>query len=360
MSKHLLNWLPSYIEQHVRSVFVDHHENTGDGLKHVIFLFVDHFELAGKAPRLVKWLERYPAIASVHRDSDGCQPRHTWFYAMDLMREYELAELKKMVELGLGEVELHWHHSHDTSESFLQKLRDGLKIFQKYGFMRANQDGKSGSFAFIHGNWSLGNSLGKDFCGVDNEIELLIKAGCYGDFTFPALFSKAQPSTINSIYYVTDNGKPKSYDKGRPARVGVKQSGNEVMIFQGPLSINWRDWGFKWHPRIENGEIGRSSFHHNPKRIDCWVSQAIGVEGCPEWVFVKVFCHGGQDYESILGKATDEMFTYLESKYNDCVDYKLHYVTAREAHNIVKAAEDGKTGDPNVYRDYVIRHPLER
>ena len=50
----------------------------------------------------------------------------------------------------------------------------------------------------------------------------------------------------------------------------------------------------------------------------------------------------------------------LERNYNDGVRYKLHYVTAREAYNIVRAAEDGKTGDPDAYRDYDISHPFNR
>jgi hypothetical protein len=38
----------------------------------------------------------------------------------------------------------------------------------------------------------------------------------------------------------------------------------------------------------------------------------------------------------------------------------LHYVTAREAYNIVKAAEDGKGGNPEAYRNYRIPPPLVR
>jgi hypothetical protein len=359
MAKHLLKWLPSYLKECGKNVLVNNSGDNLDGLKHIIFLFVDHFELAGKTPRLEEWLKRYPALASTHRDADGCKPRHTWFYAMDLMREYELVELKKMVELGLGEVELHWHHSHDNIESFQQKLHDGLSVFQKHGFMQPVGNGKLGSFAFIHGNWSLGNSLGAGFCGVDNEIELLLQAGCYADFTFPALFSKAQPTMINSIYYAGNNKRPKGYDRGKPAKVGLKPNDDELMIFQGPLNINWHDWRYKWHPLIENGEIGRTLSHYDPVRIDNWVNQRICVLGRPEWIFVKVFCHGGQDYESVLGDSTHQMFSYLESMYNDGIQYQLHYVTAREAYNIVKAAEDGQTGTPNTYRDYVFPPPLQ-
>ena len=48
------------------------------------------------------------------------------------------------------------------------------------------------------------------------------------------------------------------------------------------------------------------------------------------------------------------MFGYLEEKYNDGKDYKLHYVTAREMYNIVKAAEAGEPGEPGEYRDYLL------
>ena len=36
---------------------------------------------------------------------------------------------------------------------------------------------------------------------------------------------------------------------------------------------------------------------------------------------------------------------------------KLHYVTAREVFNLVKAAEAGKSGDPNPFRDFVLPPP---
>ncbi|CAN2045903.1 conserved hypothetical protein [Candidatus Magnetomoraceae bacterium gMMP-13] len=355
MQKNLSNWLPTYITNSIGDFF----KNKSNSLKHIMFLFVDHFELAGKEPRLKEWMSKYPKLASKHQDSYGIPPKHTWFYALDLMREAELEQLKKLCIKGLGEVELHWHHGYDTSESFQKKLLNGLTLFQKYGFMCSQSESKPGSFAFIHGNWSLDNACGDEFCGVNNEIELLKQAGCYGDFTFPALHSVAQPSMINSIYYAVDNGKPKSYNQGRLSQVGTKENNNELMIFEGPLLINWHDWRFKWHPTIENGEIGRSCSHYDPKRIDSWIRQGIHVKGCPEWIFVKVFCHGGQDYKAVLSEATDNMFSYLETKYNDGIRYCLHYVTAREAYNIVKAAEDGKKGNPDQFRDYVIPNPLK-
>ena len=46
-------------------------------------------------------------------------------------------------------------------------------------------------------------------------------------------------------------------------------------------------------------------------------------------------------------------FLIFVKKYNK-EPYVLHYVTAREMYNIIKAAEAGKKGNPATYRDYLI------
>jgi hypothetical protein len=326
----------------------------------IMLLFVDHFELNGHADRLEAWDKRYPAIAKKHTDSDGQHPKHSFFYAMDLMHEHELEALQHLVKDGYGEFELHWHHDHDTEETFTTKLSQAFEIFHKYGYMKPYKDGQPACFSFIHGDWSLGNSRGEKYCGVDNEITLLMQAGCYGDYTFPALFNEAQPPFINNIYYANDTDKKAAHFKGRDAEVGVEQSNDEFMVFQGPLTINWKDWRHKWHPTIEDGDINRFPTHDDPRRIDAWIRQKIHVKGNPNWQFVKIFCHGAQDHLSVVSDTTDRMFDYLEKNYNDGEKYRLHYVTAREAHNIVKAAEKGLTGNPNEYRDFIIPHPLNR
>lgn len=352
-NKYLGNWLGDYC----RWCLADAFRAKVSATTHIVFLFVDHFELAGKQPRLADWISKYPSLASRHADADGAPPKHTWFYALDLMREDELDAMRLLVEAGYGEVELHWHHGHDTPRSFRDQLYRGLVKFQKYGHLLPRQDSLPACFGFIHGNWSLNNARGNEFCGVNNEIELLKQAGCYADFTFPALHTCAQPGTVNSIYYAGLSPGIDGYSKGRRAEVGKRADADEFMVFTGPLLINFDDWRFKWHPLIENGEIGKSLTHADPTRIDAWVRAGIHVKGRPEWIFVKVFCHGGQDCQAVLGDTTDRMFSYLEEKYNDGTRYRLHYVTAREAYNIVKAAECGKSGDPGRYRDFESQTP---
>jgi hypothetical protein len=51
------------------------------------------------------------------------------------------------------------------------------------------------------------------------------------------------------------------------------------------------------------------------------------------------------------------MFAHLGKRYNDGSEYVLHYVSAREMYNIIKAAESGASGDPGNYRNYVLPPP---
>ena len=88
-----------------------------------------------------------------------------------------------------------------------------------------------------------------------------------------------------------------------------------------------------------------------------WVHANIHVTGRPEWRFIKIHTHGASlkaDADEILGPEMDQALTYMEKTYNDGARYVLHYITAREAFNLARAAVDGKQGDPRQYYDYLI------
>ena len=89
---------------------------------------------------------------------------------------------------------------------------------------------------------------------------------------------------------------------------------------------------------------------------------AIHLPGRPEWVFVKVHTHGAADRNlaGLLGGGFEALFSDLERRYNDGRRWRLHYVTARELYNIIKAAEAGHTGDPSDYRNFAIAPPGAR
>src|SRR5690606_38978244 len=102
----------------------------------------------------------------------------------------------------------------DTAESLEQKLvefRDALH--QQHGLLRRNDRTGQIEYGFIHGNWALCNSRpDRLLCGVDQELTVLLKTGCYADFTMPSAPSNTQTRTINSIYYAQDRpGRCKSH-----------------------------------------------------------------------------------------------------------------------------------------------------
>ncbi len=60
------------------------------------------------------------------------------------------------------------------------------------------------------------------------------------------------------------------------------------------------------------------------------------------------------EIQESLGPHFDRALSYLEKRYNDGVHYVLHYVTAREAYNLVRAAAAHLHGDPRQYLDWII------
>lgn len=355
-------WLGSYLRRRVPRVT--------QGPVHVMFCFVDHYEpawgkvdLATQRARVDRWCSDYRALASAHRDADGRPPQHSFFYPEEEYLPEHLDKLAALCAEGYGELEIHLHHDNDTPENFRRTIGGFCRtLHERHGALSRDPATGELAFGFIHGNWSLDNSRADGrWCGLNNELILLRELGCYADFTLPSAPSDTQTRMVNAIYYATDDpDRPKSHDSGVPVRVGGKASG-DLMIVQGPLGLNWRERRRGVMPRIENADVRRAC-PPTPQRVDQWVRTGIHVEGRPEWVFVKVHTHGTQerDMDTLLGDAAHAMHRHLESAYNDGERYVLHYVTARETYNIIKAAEAGKSGDPNRWRDFVLPPPPHR
>jgi hypothetical protein len=124
------------------------------------------------------------------------------------------------------------------------------------------------------------------------------------------------------------------------------------MIFQGPVGLDLR------YGRWDDGALEDTS-PPDPRRLASWLKGNVHVAGRPEWVFVKLHTHGMQNRASFLGVGARDMFAAMERWWNR-PPFRLHYVTAREAYNLVKAAEAGHSGDPNDFRDFVLPPPANR
>jgi hypothetical protein len=362
--RHVFVWLPGYLRSRLNR------ETPSSGPVHVMFCFVDHFEPGWKRPdvdvesaRVDRWCLGYPKLASRFKDADGRAPQHTFFFPEEEYREEHLDKLARLCAAGFGEIEVHLHHDNDTSDGLRVKLRRFVRVLhERHGALSVDPITRRVAWAFIHGNWSLDNSRPDGrWCGVNDELRVLAECGCFADFTLPSAPSDTQTATVNSIYYATDDPlRPKSHDRGVRVRVGTAPSG-DLLIVQGVLGWDWSSRKFGLLPRIENSDI-RAGQQPTRARVDRWVELAPTVHGRPEWKFVKVHTHGAPEtqHDALLGSASAAMYEYLGSRYNDGRDFVLHYVSARELFNIVKAAEAGLTGDPGKYRDYLLPRPAFR
>jgi len=353
-------WLPAYLRQ--KKVPLPQ-----DKTIHLIIAICDHFEPLHNADkskaleRLNFWKKNFPLITERFFDSDGIPPRHTFFYPIEQIDSNLLNELKYICDKTGGEVEIHLHHKSDIAETLKEKLLNGISELQKFGFLCSDEN-KATRYGFIHGDWALTNSHPKKlFCGVDNEISVLRQTGCYADFTMPSAPDPTQSKIINSIYYVRETGRPRSFDVGEIVKVNPQRKNDtvfsrpaidELLLVQGPLGLNWRSRKFGILPRIENGNLTRL----NPptiERLKLWIKIHIHIQGKPEWIFIKLHTHGGieSNFKMLLGDPMIQFHTELKKLCDINPHFKFHYVTAREMVNIIHSAEVGLSGEPHLFRN---------
>jgi hypothetical protein len=109
-------------------------------------------------------------------------------------------------------------------------------------------------------------------------------------------------------------------------------------------------------PRIDDGALAANQKMDLP-RLMRWVSANVTVKGRPEWVFVKLYCHGfmDQDQSVCIGEEARRFFSEVIDYGQKTDEYKVHFASAREAFNMVLAAIDGLQGTPNEFREYRLK-----
>ena len=368
VSGRMHRWVAGWLRDRARKAVIVRPQ----GERHVLVALCDHFEpLHGGAThevglaRVRAWRERYPALASRFRDSDGRAPRHTFFFPGEEYDPARFEPLAELVEAGLGEIEVHLHHDGDTRSSLREKLEQTLSAFAAHDVVprRAGRP----AWAFIHGNWALANGRPDGrWCGVDDELSLLHELGCYADFTFPSAPDPSQPAVVNRIYYPPDDARRRAYDFIDRCRAGDAAPARRarVLLVQGPLAIARREVPGMGGPcsrreahqsaslRIEAGALDAGD-PPTAARLRTWIDQFVHVDGRPEWSFVKLHTHGAPEPNAgmLLGapmEAFHEALAALASQ----EPWRVHYVTAREMYNVARAAMDGMRGSPAAYFDY--------
>lgn len=358
-------WLARYPWSRARSFF----HQTAFEKKHYIITVANHFEPGWSENGVLdhktqmRRLKEYHKVAretgEAVRDADGTKFRHTNFYPAEQYHPEILDIMAEMQADGLGEVEVHLHHGveePDTAENLRTTLvgfRDTLA--ERHRCLSREGDDNRPMYAFVHGNLALANSCGGRYCGVDNEMQILEETGCYADMTLPSAPDQSQVRVINQIYECggpLDQAVPHAF--GRRARVNGHQP-QLPLIFTGPLVMNWtRRIGGVPVPRIDDGALTANQ-PLDAARSRRWTSANITVDGRSDWVFIKLYCHGFFDHDqsACIGEDARQFFAQMVEM-ADKAGETVHFATAREAFNIARAAMDGKSGDPGVFRDYLL------
>lgn len=274
----------------------------------------DHYEpLGGRVSmdvaneRVARWTGLWPGIAeAAPRDADGRRPCYTFFYPQEEYRYELLAPLAELARAGIGDVEVHLHHSDETRDSFLRRMTGFCRTLRDDHGLLHDHDGRM-VFGFIHGNWALDNSRPDGrWCGLAGEIALLRDLGCYADFTMPSLPSATQGHVVNQVYWASQRyshsqtPQPKSFDRGIEATPGGGRRGDLLMI-TGPVALRFKG---RLAPRVEMGEIAHNDVP-TKERVRLWLDHAPQVGGD---AFVKLYTHGAREDNAaaLLGSGRGE------------------------------------------------------
>jgi len=363
----LMRWLPAFWWQRlVRRI-------PKRGALHLIVAVADHFEPSilprphdgtfapfdEQERKVEEWCRAYPAALGPYRDADGRPFVHTYFFPAEQYHKAVIDRLAEHCHSGWGEIEIHLHHGTkgpDTPENTRSLLLEFRDILAAHGCLSTWDGHGQPRYAFVHGNWALANSSGGRYCGVDNEMQILAETGCYADFTLPSAPDPAQTAKINSVYECAlPLHRRAPHRRGLNLRHGQPPT-TFPLIVQGPLAVRARNRGRRWLiPRVENGELS-GTCPPTLERLSLWQRAHITVGGRPDWVFIKLHCHGmdSRDRLALLGPPMREFLQALSAKANSSSKV-LHFVTAREMTNIILASCDGRDGNPGHFRDYRLR-----
>lgn len=351
------------------------------GTRHLIFIIANHFEpswcprrgeldtLSNQLKKLENWCRTARRTGDAVRDHDGAAFKHTNYYPGEQYYREVVDQLAELQADGYGEVEIHWHHgvqAPDNSANFRRVLADFRDtLAEEHGCLGRFVAGPHAhdpqpKYSFVHGNFALGNSRGGFACGVDDELQILQDTGCISDMTLPSFPWSSQVPQINDIYECGHPlNQPTPHRSGPSLQVGRHPS--LPILLTGPLVFDWhrRIKGVPV-PRVEDGVL-TNNCTFTRDRFELWRNANIAVQGRPDWVFVKLYCHGffPGDEEATVGETARHFWTEMLELAERSQQFKIHFASAREAFNMTMAAVDGQQGNPGAYRDYHVRQIME-
>jgi hypothetical protein len=178
-------------------------------------------------PHLNYALRRDPGLTRAHpEDLVAFLPR------TEAEERFGRAAMHSVAAMSRHEIQLHIHHEYYTSSTShtdsvavewfrtaLGKELDDRRLELAIKLIREIIKQETGlmpeEWFFVHGQWSL-NASDESACNITNEIEVLMRSGCRGDFTFPAGRAHTDPR-IKVPYFCAPVNARKAYDLAEAA-----------------------------------------------------------------------------------------------------------------------------------------------
>lgn len=140
-------------------------------------------------------------------------------------------------------------------------------------------------WAFVHGNWAL-NGSDTSICMIEDEIDILMRHGCWGDFTFPAGRGHCDPTLLHEPYSCLPAHGIKIYDKPESAPSVVERG---VPFHGDGRFLIWSSRIKASHSSIDYySETNRTLFRTPEKMVEAWLRDSVVIDGR---LFVKTHAH---------------------------------------------------------------------
>ena len=175
-----------------------------------------------------------------------------------------------------------WVNENSNADKDSNRLDLGLRVARS--FMVQELGRPFDSWAFVHGNWAL-NASDHTICKIENEIEILAKHGCWGDFTFPAGRGHCDPVILEEPYVCKPIKGIKSYDM-------VASEPKKISEFNNDFESNF----FIWNSEIKAGHSSLDYYYEGNCKlfkqaelmVEKWLSESYQLDGV---LYLKTHAH---------------------------------------------------------------------
>lgn len=227
----------------IRSVtwfHADHWEPWAGGINDVTLSRVDEFLRQAKQSPFVNKMTLFYLVGASYRlnpDAGDADAEIIQTIPRSALQQTQAREIiGRIRDQTSVEFQVHLHHEHlvgndgDMNELHraVKSRTDPKKDERRLHFLLRSQletarhdtGAPLTKWAFVHGLWAL-NGSDRTVCQIDNEMEILMEHGCWGDFTFPAGRYHCDPGALEQPYTCRPFRAPKAYDDPRCEPIAV-------------------------------------------------------------------------------------------------------------------------------------------